>query len=344
MDAPQRLQGAPDQRAVIERARGHLTKILGEAPAVTLEMESHDLDFDALLTCTYRGQQQTYAVLAHPQFTARTRLRVHSPLSSMHDPGTLPLLITERVGEASAKRLKDAGIQYIDTLGNAHIQFGPVLIDVQGRRRHTPRTTATNNSANLMSPRRAQIIMCLIAWPELLERRLQDLADASGTSPSQVHQTLKLLEDAGYAREKALLRSRCDALIDLWAGAYATQLGPTLDREAFTSQQPGAWPTIPEGILAHRSGETAVPHLLTPTTATVYLHAVTPDLIQANRWVRTDRPNVLLRKRFWRSPDESPRATGTFDAPWPIIYADLLSSTDPRHRQAAQAWRRDHAH
>lgn len=330
-----------DTDALISQVAAELGKALGEPPRVDLSTADAALDpgIDALMHCTRHGDQQTYAVQVKNGSPARLQLDHLRHVSSVLDAE--PLLVSHHIGEVAAHRLRDRGIQYVDALGNAHLHFGGVLIDVQGRRQTSTRTARPKPTTNLVSPRRAQIIMCLLVWPDLLDARLQDLADVSGTSPSQVHQTLKLLDEAGYMKDGAVLRSRRDELIDLWTSAYPTQLSPTLDLGSFTSQHPGVWPEVPEGVLAHR--ESAADELIRPATATIYVAALTPDVVRANRWTRSGRPDVFVRHRFWTSPHERRDLTGTADAPWLLVLADLLASSDPRPRAVAHDWRQTHA-
>jgi hypothetical protein len=335
----------PEAQSLLRDALERLTELLGEAPEVVeWSNEASDIGDGITVRCTYRGHEELYSVTLTSRLSSYRLLErvTRTPPSDSDNHTPLPLIATSHVTDRAAIDLRSKGLQYVDSLGNAHLHFGPVLIDVRGRRAPKPQSElprGARGSASLTSPRRAQIIMCLLAWPDLLQARLQDLADASGTSPSQVHQTIKLLSEAGYVSDKELYRHRTPELLDMWASAYATQLGPTLALDEFTSQHPGEWPALPDGLLAHRSGESAAHTLMRPTTATIYLETPDPALIRLNRWMRTERPNVFLRLRFWTSPEEGTRTHGTHEAPWPIVYADLLSSNDPRHREAAQNWR-----
>jgi hypothetical protein len=90
---------------------------------------------------------------------------------------------------------------------------------------------------------------------------------------------------------------------------------------------------------AFLSGESAVPDQLKPITLTLYVPSLEKSLIGLNRW-RTDRtPNVFVRQQFWKSPDDVGIEPGVQVAPWPLVYADLLASDDPRVRGAAKEWR-----
>jgi hypothetical protein len=80
-----------------------------------------------------------------------------------------------------------------------------------------------------------------------------------------------------------------------------------------------------------------------PATLTVYVDAPDPKMAIANRWSTSpDRvPNIYLRHKFWVSPrphEESP-APEPRNAPWPLVYADLVATRDPRLDKVARTWR-----
>jgi hypothetical protein len=172
------------------------------------------------------------------------------------------------------------------------------------------------------------------------------LADASGVSIGLVHDTLNQLQRAEYIGESGLRRP--GELLELWAAAYSTGLGPTLALDSFvgdpsTDQVLGAdmWE------MPALSGEAAVSaYLGRRTTLTVYVDQLDPSLAVVNRWrrERESRPNVFVRRRFWSAELEIGQSdsAGQQLAPWPIVYADLLASGEPRLVEVAKDWRMAH--
>lgn len=81
---------------------------------------------DALLT---RGRsQQEYAVFVRPSFTL-------SDAAWIAEEKGPTLVFTDFMSPRTADALRRARVQYLDTAGNASIEFGDVLIDVRGRAR-----------------------------------------------------------------------------------------------------------------------------------------------------------------------------------------------------------------
>lgn len=246
------------------------------------------------------------------------------------------LVLSNFVSPRTADALRRAGVQYLDTAGNAWIKFGDVLIDVRGRPR--PKDVApAPATGNLFSTARAQVIFALLAWPDLWQAPLRELARTADVSVGQAHNARQLLSEAGY-REGSRPAGQPD-LLELWAAAYPTGLGAKLTRATYSGIIEHVRPAAEHDAL-YISGESAVQELR-PATLTLYTPREDPLLPVANRW-RSDGPaNIEVRRAFWRAPDDT--RPGVQLAPWPLVYADLAASDDPRVRQAAQDWRRSHA-
>src|SRR5664280_492175 len=88
------------------------------------------------------------------------------------------------------------------------------------------------------------------------------------------------------------------------------------------------------------SGESAAEDLLRPATLTLYVEELDPRLPVVNKW-RSDGPaNIVVRRKFWQAPNDNDGAlAGVRPTPWPLVYADLVTSDDPRVRTVARQWR-----
>lgn len=261
--------------------------------------------------------------------------------AKQHYPeGTKLLLLGPKVNERSAEQFRQLDFNYLDAPGNAFITFEGVHIDVRGRRgatfpdAHDPPTT--RGGVNLFSVKRAQVIFAVLMHQELLAQPLRELAAAAGVSLGQTQQTLELLGQYGFVDERRqLVARRRDELIDLWASAFPMGLGS----EARTGRFAGEWRRLePADIAVFVSGEAATTDLRHAETAVFYTDEYPRELIRRRRWRREDaEPTILLRRRFWRPshPDEP----GLHEAPWLLIYADLLASGEARQREAAEVLR-----
>lgn len=245
------------------------------------------------------------------------------------------LVFTTFVAPKTAETFRRAGVQYLDTAGNAWITFGGVLIDVRGRPRPdraAPRPRVA--TGNLFSSGRAQVVFGLLAWPQLWDAPRRDVAHAAGVSLGLAHDALTLLAESGYGRDH-VPPSPAD-LLELWAAAFPTGLAKRLTLATYRGESETVRkvnPTDPVFV----SGEGAAGDMLRPATLTSYVEELDPRLAIRNRWRTDGQQNVIVRRKFWHAPDNSDAPlSGLRNAPWPLVYADMLASTDPRVRDAAK--------
>ena len=283
-----------------------------------------------VVTLTRGAFQATYRLVAgdHTRLTATAQGK-----------GDVPTLVVRPfVSPRTAEALRRTGVQYLDYAGNAWVEFGDVLIDVQGRPRPAEVSQSAPVTGNLFSRGRMQVIFALLAWPELWDKPQRDLAHTAGVSLGQAHNTLGLLAEAGYHAEGP--RRGQTTLLDVWAAAFPTGLARHLTLGSYRGEVDTFKPTQDEeGVWL--SGEQAVVEMLRPASMTLYVVELDPRLAIVNRWRSDGEPNVVVRRKFWNAPDDA-SSSGVHEAPWPLVYADLLASRDPRVRGAATEWRDRH--
>jgi hypothetical protein len=257
-----------------------------------------------------------------------------------------PLLVVgDRISRRSAAALRDASIQFVDALGNAFIAFGSALVDVQGRTEPSSqapsRIVRPHRSTNLFSPGRSQVILALLAWPELARGRVREVANAAGMSVGQAHDALTRLEQAGFLLPTSRRLTRAGELLDYWTAAYPAGLGRRLKIAQYHGDPSRPVSSERPVYLSSESAEGV--DVARPATLTVYLDTPDPNLPILNRWSASpDRvPNVFVRHKFWVSPrphEEDP-ASKTQNAPWPLVYADLAATGDARLGEVARTWK-----
>jgi hypothetical protein len=280
--------------------------------------------------CLARGaSKQDYALLYGPRITFTDVAKVDSA-------GLPTLVLTSFVSPRTAETLRRVGVQYLDNAGNAWVTFGDVLVDIRGRSRVYPEPVPRTAVGNLFSVLRAQVVCALLAWPSLWNATRREIAHAAGVSLGQAHNTMVLLAEAGYESDQ--VRPGRTPLLDLWAAAFPTGLAPKLTLAAFR----GDIDRVVKLGAVFVSGEKAAEDLLRPATMTFYVEQLDPRLPIVNRWRTDGRPNIVIRRKFWQPP-EGDAPEGVAVAPWPLVYADLLASDDPRVRGAATEWKDRHA-
>ncbi|WP_017936562.1 hypothetical protein [Nocardioides sp. Iso805N] len=189
---------------------------------------------DATLALRWGGARQRFAVHALPA------VRLSSVLAAS-EAGAPVLVVAPWISPRIGGQLRAIGVAYVDSVGNASVRFGTVLIEVSGRKRpskraepvevpldelggHEPRTPSLSSrerSGRLLTPANRRVIAALLADPALEAAPLRELAEAAGVSVGQAHKSVTLLAGAGYhrgrmdARQRAALAGVLDAVASL---------------------------------------------------------------------------------------------------------------------------------
>lgn len=261
-------------------------------------------------------------------------------VSDPSDHGFPMLVMTSLVATRTADRFRRSGIQYIDTAGNAWLEFGDTLIDIRGRTLSDTRLAATRNvPGSLFTPRRAQVVFALLTWPHLWAASVREISAVAGVSVGLAYTTVRALNGQGYARDMSPGRL---SLLDLWTAAYPSGLGPKLALAAFHGKPTSFEPVTPtQEVLV--SGAAAVADIVSAPTLTLYVSRLDPRLPIVNRWRVDGEPNIFVRRKFWETPIGAGKESGDGTVPWTLVYADLMVADDARLRTVAENWRDAHA-
>ena len=251
------------------------------------------------------------------------------------------LVVAPRLSPSTTKILRDLNINFVDEAGNAYVKFGPVLIDIQGKKhkdfQRSPARAANkrNDTTNLFSPQRARVIFALLSWPELLKQPLRSIAHTAQVSLGQAQSTISLLEFQGYIlREgrRSITMLRSEELSQLWAYAFPHGLRSMLNQKELSGDIFSL--KNETGSAVYISGEAAVPDLLRPMTLIAYTETDNFNkLIVKNRWKSSEPNNITIREQFWSAPPED---STLGNAPKLLLIADLLASDEPRQIETAQ--------
>jgi hypothetical protein len=279
--------------------------------------------------------RRRYAVMLKPGRLDRQRA------TAMVLPSVRPLLlVAAHVPDPVAKVLLGRGVDHVDAAGNVRLAWDGMLLDVRGRRpRATSRPRSDAAASRAFTRSGAMVVFALLSWPEISTRPVRDIAHASGAAVGTVHTVLSELSAAGYLYQSGEGKrlNRGGELLDRWAEAYAVNLGRKLPIASFALPDIARLPAVEKNLVergAQLGGELAAsridPHLR-PATATFYVDDVPTDVLAQFRMRRDDDAGVVqFRHRFWQR-----REPGAPLVPSPLVYADLVSSGDPRQREHA---------
>ena len=194
------------------------------ASEIPLNVGTHVLQADGRLRLAHRDHAEDFIVevkrAAH--FGALQQLQVYQQAT-----GEPALLMTETLPEKIAMALKEAGIAYADTAGNAWIDCPAFLINIEGRKGKKLRGAV--NVQRAFQPTGLKLLFILLCKPELVALPTRELAEIAGVANGTVGWVLKDLEDLGYLQRKPRRQLRLDRkLLDRWVDGYRARLRPRL--------------------------------------------------------------------------------------------------------------------
>ncbi len=315
-----------------------------ELDAVVEQAHAHGLDLQltrdrAVLTVDGTRLERPWTWLPSRRQAAQRTMLDRMPADAF--------FLGDRVPTRFADLARARGSWYADAHGNLYVRAPGVLVDVRGSRHAQgaasgPGAARPGRATNLMSARRAQVVFCLLTWPELVTAPVRHVADVAGVSSSLAHLAMESLREARYLIPGRRSLDREDTLIDQWAAAFGPGLARSLELGRFegdpvTDEWAGA------GRVVRLSGEQAAPELRGGGGLTIYVPEMDMQAALRSRWRRAEgNGNIIVRRKFWADPERWDAQLPQVDnAPPLLVYADLLASGDPRQREVAERMRGD---
>lgn len=324
------------ERALVDRALDTLRDLGIEARVDRAQPKHRHLDYTATLR---RGAKRApFQIEAKRALRPATLGPVLLRLRGLKPPA---LLVTDYVTPQIAKLLREAGIAFADTAGNAYLELGGNILYVTGNApEQQPRTQKVVRAFQATGLR---VVFALLCAPELVARPTRELAAKLDVANGTVGRVIDDLTHLGFVTTAGKRNRRLHNLKELlerWVMMYPVRLRPTLLRRRLTTDQPDWWKKEkfdPQHVVL--GGEPAADRLteyLKPGTVTLYARGEPRPLneIVARHGLRTDPAGeVEVLEAFWPAEiaGEKPGL-----APTPLIYADLLATGDTRRIETAK--------
>lgn len=288
-------------------------------------------------------------------------------------PGPQPgLLVADYINPRMAERLEEAGVQFLDTAGNAYINRHPVYVLITGKKQtriiDSPDLSQTNRA---FEPKGLLVTFAFLEDPSLAAKPYRDIALVSGVAVGTVGWVINALKAGQYLQVDAKTRKRritnYDRLLDRWVSAWPEKLKHKYLLGQFTPKDPHWWEhTRIQNYGGYWGGETAAAIYtkhLKPQVVTAYvdrenLAKLIRDarLSKAKEHRQAEDALVYLYSPFWpvgssKEHSDSHRQELKEEAPgYPsakeepaeglappiIVYADLIATGDPRNLETAQ--------
>lgn len=234
---------------------------------------------DALLRWTRGGHTATF-VAEHKRHFATQDVRVVAAqlerwLTAAKGRNPRGLLLAPYVRIEQGATLRERGIDYVDLVGNAHLEVPGVFVHVEGKRPakdHTPTHVRLTKGW-------VKTVMALLVRPELLKGPYRPIAQAADVALGTVTACMNDLGTRGLlqatARER-IITNGAD-LIALWVQTYGDALRPKLRVRHFQMRETdmrARWKQIERALTAR-------------------------DI----RWALTGADGAAVRHDFFRAPE-----------------------------------------
>jgi len=144
------------------------------------------------------------------------------------DPPSIPqLIMTDYVSAGCGETLRQAGIEYVDTAGNAHLRQPGLLVEISGRKK----ASRSPKAGRGFQPTGLRLVHLLLRKPEALNWTYRRLSKEAGLALGAVGPVLKELQQRGFAQSddngRLHLCNRTE-LFHRWEIGYLERLRPKL--------------------------------------------------------------------------------------------------------------------
>ena len=289
---------------------------------------------DAIMKITHNNVENYFAVEVKLVLTKVEIGLIAKKLMDFEEKG---LLVTRYVTPQNADLLKDMDIPFLDTAGNAYINYPPLYVFIKGNK--LDEDPQTKQIQRAFRPAGLQVLFVLLCNPGIEKEPLREIARAADVALGTVNRVIKELEKMGYLidmgrRGRRLVRK--DNLLKRWITSYPEQLRPKQTKARFKAPTHDWWKDIDiQDFGAFWGGETAAALLtkyLKPEVVTIYTLKPIGKLVLKNRLRRHPDGNVEILNVFWNF--ENNRINKNLVHPI-LIYADLMATGDNRNIEVA---------
>ncbi len=289
---------------------------------------------DGLLQINHGNKQWIYPVEAKARLTPAAAALIKAKREVGNGKA---IVVTEYVAPPMADRLKDLGLFFIDTAGNAYIEEPPLYIFIIGRKPAPKKQT--ERLTHLFGPRGLKVVFALLNTPDMVNRPFREIAATTGVALGTVGGVFQDLKNMGFCLvigEKNRRLREVQTLIRRWVEAYPEQLRPKLVIDRFEADRRDWWRDVNiRNYAACWGGEVAGARLtqyLKPENVTIYADTPPGKLILEHKLKKSGNGSIEILKPFWKTdPHDINRET----APPLLVYADLMATGDPRNIETA---------
>lgn len=302
------------------------------------EQRVGDRRVDAIVALQVNGKTTQYLVEVKKGLRPATLGAALLQMQQIETLGDPVMLVTDYVTPQLADTLRQRGVAFLDTAGNAYINQPPLMVWVKGQR-PAEKPGIEPATGRAFKPTGLKVVFALLCQPQWVDKPYRELAELAGVAHGTVGWVMADLAQSDFIitlGDQRRLRDR-RRLLNNWVEAYARNLRPKLLLGRYQAPARDWWEQVKaEEYSLQLGAEPAAARLdqyLRPGVVTFYGEKPFGQFI-AKHQLRTDPAgNVEFRQRFWNFD---------YEWEWPelvppvLIYADLLAAGDARCIEAAE--------
>jgi hypothetical protein len=276
------------------------------------------------------------------EFAAEIKRRINRTIIGLFNWEKLKLgrilLVTDYVNPELANDLKEQEIPFIDAAGNAFIKKPSLYVYIKGNK--PTEEFKGDRTKRLFKPSGLRVLFVLLNHPGGENKPYRDIANEAGVALGTVGWVIYDLKDTGFIVDQGKAGRRLINKTDLlrrWVEAYPEQLRPKLVKDKFRVDTQLWWQDIiPTDFNAFWGGEIAAAKMtgyLKPEKFVIYSNEPPGKLVFKYKLQKDPKGNVEILKPFWNFHWKEAK-TGI--VPPLLVYADLMTTGDPRNIEAAE--------
>lgn len=248
------------------------------------------------------------------------------------------VLVTSHVSPSVAQQLKELGISYIDTAGNAYLSFENIYVYQETANQPLLDSTPPKFYGDYFNPTTTRLVFQFLSNSQLIEASYRELGARSGIAVGSVKKAFDILKAQGYISDAgkfgmALMNKK--KLFDKWVDSYNNTLRRKVNLGTYS--QAGH---VDNGLnlifgKACWSGDYAADILTNMRYSDekiVYVYDSPLQFIAKNRLKIEPHGSITICQASWNQ--ESELSEGI--APAIVVYADLMWKNDPRSAEVGQ--------
>ena len=197
---------------------------------------------DAIVNLRDENKRWRFYVEVKPQLTSHTLGPAIAAVSQIKKEHHSAALVSAYVNPSQADKLRQLGIEFFDTAGNASFQQKGLHIFITGRKPQAAKSLG--RPARAFNPTGSRLIFALLCQLGLENKSYREMAKEAGISLGAVNWIMNDLKSLGHlsdfgARGRRLVNRK--ELLKRWISAYPEQLRPKLILGRFRTEHPRDW-------------------------------------------------------------------------------------------------------